>query len=183
MLLKPDDSFLLIIDVQEKLTVQIHEMDSVSANIIRLIKSAQALQIPLLCTEHCPDKIGPTTAVLANLIGADSIISKSHFSACREPSIASRFEAMNRKQVIIVGAETHVCVLQTTLLLKQSGYQPYLVADATSSRHLENKQLAVARMRQHEVDIVSSEMVIFEWLQRADTQSFRELLPLIRDAG
>lgn len=181
MLLNSDDSFLLIIDVQEKLATQIHEMESVSANIIRLITSAQTLRIPLLCTEHCPDKIGPTTAVLANLIGADSIISKSHFSAYREPSIASAIEALNRKQVIIVGTETHVCVLQTTLLLKQSGFQPYLVADATSSRHLENKQLGVARMRQRAVDVVSTEMVIFEWLQRADRQSFRALLPVIKD--
>ena len=183
MLLTPDDSFLLVIDVQEKLAAQINGMETVSANIIRLVKSAQTLDIPLFCTEHCPDKIGSTIAELRAYFSADSILAKSHFSACRESDIASRFNDLKRKQVVICGAETHVCVLQTTLALKQSGFQPYLVADATSSRHLHNKKLATTRMRQHQVDIVSTEMVIFEWLQRADTSSFRELLPLIKESG
>ena len=181
MLINPQDSFLLVIDVQEKLVPQILEMEHVSANIIRLLKSANALQIPILCTEHCPEKIGHTTAQIKHHINAESILTKSHFSACLEPQIADRFSNLNRKQVIIAGAETHVCVLQTTLLLKQSGYQPYLVADGTSSRRLLNKQIAIERMRHKSVDIVSTEMVIFEWLQRADTDSFRQLLPVIRD--
>jgi len=181
MLINPQDSFLLVIDVQEKLATQIHDIQQVSANIIRLVKSAQALQIPILCTEHCPEKIGHTTAELMNHIDAASIVKKSHFSACLEPEIADRFADLNRKQVIIMGAETHVCVLQTTLLLKQSGYQPYLVTDGTSSRQLAEKKLAIARMQQNAVDVVSTEMVIFEWLQRADTDLFSQLLPLIRD--
>ena len=181
MLIDKNDSFLLIIDMQEKLVPKIHDAEKVIVQVKKLIKSAHALQIPVLCTEHCPDKIGHTTPALKTLLNKESIISKTHFSACLESLAVAEFEKLNRSQVIIAGAETHVCVLQTTLLLKQSGYQPYLVADATSARRPENKELALARLRQNSVNIVSSEMAMFEWLKRADTPSFRELLPLIRD--
>ena len=181
MLIDSQTSFLMVVDVQEKLTPKIQDMQKLMSNIIRLIKSARVLQIPILCSEHCPDKIGATSTKLMDHISADSIVTKTHFSACLEPEIADRMSRLNRKQAIIVGAETHVCVLQTTLMLKQNGYQPYLVADATSSRQSANKQLAITRMMRHDIDIVGTEMVIFEWLCRADTQEFQELLPLIRD--
>lgn len=183
MLINSSDSFLLVIDVQDRLAAHIHDMQQVSANITRLVKCSRALQIPILCTEHCAEKIGHTTAQLMSHIDVDSIVKKTHFSACMEPEIADRFAGLNRKQVIITGVETHVCVLQTTLSLKQSGYQPFLVADGTSSRKLTERQLAIARMQQNAVDVVSTEMVVFEWLQRADTDSFSELLPLIKDSG
>ncbi len=183
MLISSEDSFLLVIDVQEKLAPQIQDMERVMTNIIRLVKSAKSLQIPIICTEHCPEKIGYTEVQLMRDINVDAVIKKSHFSAWREPEIAAKIASLNRKQVIVTGAETHVCVLQTTLLLKQSGYQPFLVADGTSSRQRANKQLAIARMRQNAINIVSAEMVIFEWLKRADTDSFRELLPVIKNNG
>lgn len=183
MLIHAKDSFLLVIDVQDRLAAQIHGMAPVVENIVRLIKSARVLQIPVLCTEHCPQKIGPTLDALMDFISDESIITKSHFSACLEPGIEAIFSGLNRKQAIVTGVETHVCVLQTALLLRQAGYRPYLVADGTSSRQLANKELAVARMRQNAVEIVSTEMVIFEWLQRADRDSFPEILPIIRDGA
>ena len=181
MLINPQDSYLLVIDVQEKLVPKIHDSSKVIASIIRLVKSAQAIKIPVLVSEHCPEKIGSTLAQLNDFISADSIITKTHFSAFLEPNIAARLAGLNRKQVVIVGAETHVCVLQSALMLMQSDFQVFLVADGTSSRNPENKQLGISRMRQNSIQIVSAEMVIFEWLQRADTDLFRQLLPLIRD--
>ena len=183
MLIDPQNSFLLVIDVQEKLVPKIHDADKVLSNILRLVKSASTMKIPILLTEHCPDKIGATVARLKNVINADSILKKTHFSACLEPQIAARFAQLNKKQVVITGTETHVCVLQSALLLMQSDYQVFLVADGTSSRELANKQLAISRMRQNAIEIVSVEMVVFEWLQRADTDLFHELLPLIREGS
>lgn len=182
MLINPRDSYLLVVDVQEKLAPNMHQINTVMANIVRLIKSAQIIKIPVLLTEHCADKIGPTVAHLLDLVDADSVMTKTHFSACSEPKIQDRLKSLKRSQVIITGAETHVCVLQTALILRQTGYQPFVVADGTSSRTVENKALGIDRMRQNKIEIVSAEMVIFEWLQRAGDNRFRKILPLIRDA-
>ena len=85
-----------------------------------------------------------------------------------------------RKQVILTGTETHVCVLQSALGLLEAGFQVFLVADAASSRTPENRTLAIERLRAAGVAIVSTEMVLFEWLQRAGTDAFRKMLPLIK---
>ena len=145
-------------------------------------KSAQAIKIPVLFTEHCANKIGPTVEHLLDDVNADCVLAKTHFSAGSEPQIEARLKTLNRGQVVITGAEAHVCVLQTALMLKQAGYQTFLVDDGTASRRIDNKRSGIDRMRQNGVEIVSAEMVIFEWLQRADTDLFRELLPLIKDA-
>lgn len=181
MLMKPSQSFLLVVDVQEKLAPAVDGIDGVIDNIVRLITAAEKLHIPIIFTEHCPDRIGHTVNVLVDLVANGSVVEKSRFSAYSETSIAQHFAALNREQVIVAGTEAHVCVLQTAIDLKQAGYQPYLVADGTSSRHLDNKKLAIERMRESDIDIVSTEMVIFEWLERGDTDAFRELLPLIKN--
>ena len=181
MLMKPSQSLLLVVDVQEKLAPAVHGIDDVIDNIVRLITAAEKLNIPFMFTEHCPDRIGHTVNALADLVTNGSVFEKCRFSAYSEPSIAQRFAASNREQIIVAGTETHVCVLQTAIDLKQAGYQLYLVADGTSSRHLDNKNLAIERMRRNDIDIVSTEMVIFEWLERGDTDAFRELLPLIKN--
>ena len=181
MLMKPSQSFLLVVDVQEKLAPAVHGIDGVVDNIVRLIIAAEKLHIPIMFTEHCPDRIGHTVNVLMDLVANGSVVEKSRFSAYSEVPIAQQFAKLNREQVIVAGTEAHVCVLQTAMDLKQAGYQPYLVADGTSSRHLDNKKLAIERMRKSDIDIVSTEMVIFEWLERGDTDAFRELLPLIKN--
>ncbi|MDH3376753.1 MAG: isochorismatase family protein [Gammaproteobacteria bacterium] len=179
--MKPSRSFLLVVDVQEKLAPAVHGIDGVVDNIVRLIIAAEKLHIPIMFTEHCPDRIGHTVNALMDLVANGFVVEKSRFSAYSEEPIAQQFAKLNREQVIVAGTEAHVCVLQTAMELKQAGYQPYLVADGTSSRHLDNKKLAIERMRKSDIDIVSTEMVIFEWLERGDTDAFRELLLLIKN--
>lgn len=180
MLLDQSQSFLLVVDVQEKLAPAIHEIDRVVDNIERLIKAARICEIPTYATEHCPDRIGRTVERLRKRIDPGCIEEKQTFAATRETRIANVFDALHRPQVVISGTEAHVCVLQSATVLQESGKQVYLVADATSSRHPENRSLAIERLRQTGAEVVSTEMVIFEWLERGDSNRFRELLPVIK---
>ena len=181
MLLKTHESFVLVIDVQEKLAPAIQGIDQVRKNITSLLTAAGRLAVPVVVTEHCPDKIGHTVAPLKDLVNADAIVHKRRFSAQSEAPIADRFASLDRNKVVVTGTETHVCVLQTTLDLKAAGYHPHLVVDATSTRYQQDKDTAIRRMQAHGVELVTLEMVLFEWLEQGDTDRFRELFPLIRN--
>ncbi len=175
-----DTSFLLIVDMQEKLVPAVEQPDRVVANAVRLMTGAARLDVPILLTEHYPKGIGPIVPALRELAPADAALEKIHFDAVSEPACAERFAALGRSQAVVAGTEAHVCVLQSTLGLKRAGYEPYLVVDAVSSRKPGDKAAAVARLRDVGVAAVTTEMVLFEWLARGDTAEFRDLLPLIK---
>jgi nicotinamidase-related amidase len=181
MLLDVDQSFLLIVDVQEKLLPAIKNGERVAANIARLIEAATILNVPVLVTEHCPERIGPTVTALREKISDGSVLSKVYFSAVAEPGCRKAFAALNRSQAVVCGTEAHVCVLQTTLGLCEAGYRPALVSDGVGSRKDHDREIAIGRMHDGGAEIVTTEMVIFEWLKRGDTDTFRQLLPVIRD--
>lgn len=181
MLLKAHESFVLVIDIQEKLAPAISGIDQVEKNIAALLTAAERLSVPVVVTEHCAEKIGHTIQPLLNLVKKDAIMHKKRFSAQSEPQIADRFVSLERNKVVVVGTEAHVCVLQTTLDLRKAGFQPHLVVDGTSSRYRQDRDIAIHRMRAHGVELVTMEMVLFEWLEQGDTEEFRELFPLIRN--
>ena len=181
MLLKTHESVVLVIDVQEKLAPAVLGIDQVKENIVALLTAADRLAVPVIVTEHCADKIGHTISALRDLVNEEAIAHKKRFSAQSEPQIADRLARLKRNKVVLVGTETHVCVLQTTLDLTKTGYQPYLVVDGTSSRNQRDKDIALQRMRAHGVELITMEMVLFEWLEQGDTDMFRELLPLVRN--
>jgi len=180
MLMKPDRSSLLLIDLQEKLVPAIAGAGRIVANAKTLMQAAGRLGIPLSVTEHCADRIGPIVPELRSLAPEEAIIGKRYFSGVVEGPLGDRLAALGRPKVIVGGTETHVCVLQTTLDLKAAGYAPCLVADATGTRHDIDRDVAVARMRDAGVTIVTTEMVLFEWLERGDSEDFAALLPLIK---
>ncbi len=180
MRIRHDTSFLLIVDMQEKLVPAVEQPDRVVANAARLMTGAARLEVPILLTEHYPKGIGPIVPALRDLAPAGAVLEKIHFDAVSEPACAERFAALDRPQAVIAGTEAHVCVLQSALGLKQAGYEPYLVVDAVSSRNATDKAAAVARLRDAGVAAVTTEMVLFEWLARGDTAEFRDLLPLIK---
>jgi nicotinamidase-related amidase len=175
-----DTSFLLIVDMQEKLVPVVEQPDRVVANAARLMTGAARLGVPILLTEHYPKGIGPTVPALRELAPAGAVLEKIHFDALSEPAFAEHLAALDRPQAVVAGTEAHVCVLQSALGLKQAGYRPYLVVDAVSSRRPEDKETAVARLRDAGVAAVTTEMVLFEWLARGDTTEFTDLLGLIK---
>jgi nicotinamidase-related amidase len=180
MLIKADRSSLLVIDLQEKLVPAVAEADRVIANVITLMTAAARLSIPVTVTEHCSDRIGPTVDEVRRLVSEEAVIQKVHFSALAEQALARRLGNLGRPQVIVAGTETHVCVLQTTLELKAAGYDPCLVVDATGTRHGVVRETALSRLRTGGVGLVTTEMVLFEWLARGDTPEFDDILPLIK---
>lgn len=180
MLIQPDQSLLLVVDIQEKLAPAIHDGAAAIANNQRLLASAGRLGIPVFVSEQYVRGLGGTVAELLPLPDGAQRIEKMHFSCTREPGFLEQLAQTGRRQVVATGMETHVCVLQTVLGLLEAGYTVFLVEDAASSRTPANRAAAIERMRAAGAHIVTTEMVVFEWLQKAGTDDFRALLPLIK---
>jgi len=176
MLINPKTSALLVIDVQQRLLPAVQQSDAVEQTVCDLIGVAKELTVPTLYSEQYPKGLGPTSdKVVAALPESAVRLEKLTFSCAADAQCNKQIKAVDRLQVIICGMETHVCVLQTALELKADGFEVFVVADAVSSRTEQNKELGLARMRQAGIEIVSKEMVIFEWLERAGTESFRSI--------
>ena len=172
-LLDAGDSLLLLIDTQERLAPVIAGVEEVLESCRRLIAGA-------LATEHFPRGLGGTVAPVRELLAEGEIMEKIHFSAAFEAPFRDRIAEIGRRQIVVAGTESHVCVLQTALGLKDLGYQVFVVADAVGSRDPENKRLALDRLRDEGLRVVAREMVLFEWAKRGASPAFRKLLPLIK---
>lgn len=180
MLMRADESFLLVIDMQTRLAPAISSARDAIANASVLIRAAERLEIPVLAFEQYPKGLGSTVPELRELLPDEAVLEKIHFSCVKESRWTERLDALKRRQAILVGMETHVCVLQAAISLREEGYAPFVVADAMSSRRSENHRAGLDRMRSEGVAIVTTEMVVFEWLERGDTEQFRDLLELIK---
>ncbi len=180
MLLAAEDSILLVVDLQERLLPAIAGAERVVERAGILVKAAGILQVPVLATEQYPRGIGATVPELAAAIGPGATVEKIHFSAAAEPGFLDRIRSLERRQIVICGTEAHVCVLQTAVGLRALGYDVYVAADATGSRDPENRALALSRMMGAGIRVVSTEMVAFEWMGRAGTPVFKDVLALIK---
>lgn len=181
MRLDRESCLLLIVDIQSRLAPAMHDPTPIIQTNAALIYGARALEVPIIASEHCAERIGPTVPELRVLLRNDEIVAKRSFSCADDSNFQQKLRASGRKQILVTGMEAHVCVLQTVLGLMEQGYEPLFVADATASRRTENKQLAMERLRQETVRVVSTEMVLFEWLGHADHPAFRETLQLIKN--
>ena len=173
MLLDAKTSTLLVIDVQEKLLPHIDDGANVVAQAGWLVRVATRLGVPVLATEQYPRGIGATHPDLRALL-PEPPREKLHFSCVAAGCLAGD-PAFARPQLVLCGIETHVCVLQTALELRAAGREVFVVEEAVGSRRASDKALALARMRQHGVQIVSREMAAFEWLHESGTQLFKEV--------
>ena len=168
---------LLLVDLQQRLMPVIHDHDAVVARAVRLAEAAQLLDVPIRATEQYPAGLGPTVPPLAAY--PQATLTKTTFSAAADPGFAALLPA-GSGQVVVAGCEAHVCVLQTVLDLLGAGRRVVLATDATGSRDPADKTVAVERARQHGAEIVTSEMVLFEWLRDARHPKFREVHKLLR---
>jgi nicotinamidase-related amidase len=180
MLLERDRSCLLIVDVQERLAPVMSDPRRVLHNCALLMRAAQRLEIPLLVSEQYPKGLGPTMVDLRPYLPAEGALPKMHFSAAGDEAILAKLQSFGRGQVVIAGIETHVCVLQTALDLKAKGFEVMVAADACASRRIESEQMGWSRMRQCGIELLSMEMVLFEWMHQAGTPEFKELSALIK---
>ncbi|MSP66792.1 MAG: hydrolase [Alphaproteobacteria bacterium] len=180
MRLRADTACLMIVDVQEKLLPAMHEGERVVERCVLLMEAARRLAVPILVTEQYPQGLGPTVPRLKALMPNAGAMPKLHFSCVADEDIRRQLLGQGRPQVVIAGIETHVCVMQTALDLVDLGLRPFVVDDATASRKPESKAVAVARLTRNGADMVTAEMVLFEWLDRAGTPAFKDLSRLVR---
>ena len=177
MVLSPDGAVLLLIDLQERLMPVIADHEVVVARAVRLAEAATLLDVPVRATEQNPAALGPTVPPLSGY--PQAVLAKTTFSAAGDPGLAALLPA-GSGEIVVAGCEAHVCVLQTVLDLLASGHRVAWAADATGSRDPADRTVAIDRARQHGAEIVTSEMVLFEWLRSARHPKFREVHKLLR---
>ena len=180
MMLRAERSVLVVVDVQDRLAPAMQARDSALHNIHVLMRAAARLDVPLIVTEHYPKGIGPTLSSVAALAPGEAIVEKITFAASGSEAFNRRLAETGRSEPVICGFEAHVCVLQTALGLKMRGFKTWLAADATSSRRAANAEAAIERCARNGVETVTTEMVVFEWLRRADCPHFRDLIALVK---
>lgn len=182
MLIRAADSCLVIIDMQERLVPAMQAPARTMRNARTLMKAAKELSVPVILTEQYPEGLGhtiPDLAQAASQAGA-VVVPKMHFSCMKDQGFAEAFRATGRHQAVIAGMEAHICVMQTAVDLMDQGYEVFVVTDATSSRTLESEKACLDRLQACGAGIVTTEMVVFEWLGQAGTPSFRAMLPQIK---
>ncbi len=175
-----NNSIGLVIDVQEKLFPHMNDKDHLEINLVRFINGLQILNVPILITEQYTKGLGQTISSVQNALGNFLSIEKMSFSCCDQTDFTESLIDSGMKNVILCGIETHVCILQTTIDLLQSGYQPVVVEDCVSSPNLNDKNIAIKRMRQEGAVISSLESILFELTRESGTESFKAISKLIK---
>ncbi|MBY5970055.1 isochorismatase family protein [Halomonas denitrificans] len=176
MLIERSDSLLLVVDVQTALMPVVARGDQAITEIGWLAAVAERLEVPVWVTEQYPQGLGTTEPRLTCALPQSARwFTKSHFNACREREVAQALEAATPRQVVIAGAEAHICVLQTALGLLKQGVEVFWLVEGCVSRRGEEARLAGERARQAGAQLVSADMVAYEWLERCDDPVFREV--------
>jgi len=178
-MMKRENTVLVFIDVQGRLAELVDGADVLFKNLRRLLEGMKALDIPVIVTEQIPEKLGATREEFQPFI-AETPIAKSAFSCCGEPAFFQCLEKTKRRQVILCGIETHVCVYQTAMDLMAAGYEVQVVIDAVSSRDPDNKALALRRMESEGVKLTGTEMLLFELLGDANDPAFKPILQIVK---
>lgn len=169
-------STLVLVDYQSRLMPAIHQASDVLANAGRLLECATMLGVPVVFTEQNADGLGKTVPELD--IANHKVAHKMTFDACRAPGF---IEMLARSHdLVVTGCEAHVCLLQSVLGLLEMGRKVYVVRDAVGARTAESKETALARMARHGAEIVTTEMVAFEWLETAEHPRLRDVVRLVK---
>ncbi|MEE9552511.1 MAG: hydrolase [Gammaproteobacteria bacterium] len=178
-----NDSALIIIDIQTRLTatMPIKVLARLKRNSSFLIKAAGLLAIPVLATEQYPKGLGPLEPEIVDVLPENTLrFEKTCFSCVGAENFMEQLENTGRKQIILMGIEAHVCVLQTAIDLLAAGFHVFVIIDAVSSRHRENYEAALQRMRHAGVTTCNAESVLFEWLRDAKHEHFKTLSAMVK---
>lgn len=172
-----EESILVVIDVQEKLVPAVSDGKAMLDNIVRLVKFARIVRLPVVLTEQ--KKLGDTLAEVRSELPEVDPVQKLTFDCFAEPAFAARIRDLDRRTLIIAGIEAHICVAQTAISAL-GDFRVQVVGDAVSSRSPRNCAFALDRMRQCGATVTTTEMAIYELLQRAGTDEFKAVLPLVK---
>ncbi len=172
---------VLVVDVQERLapTMPPETLERLVKYARALVGAAREMGMPVLATEQYPKGLGRTIPPLRDIL-PDPPLVKIHFSCGADPEFLVQLEATGRKQVIIAGMETHVCVFQTARDLAAQGYEVHVCADAVSSRSEEHRRVGLELCREAGAIVTTAETAIFDLLHEAGTPTFRKVAPLVK---
>jgi len=173
---------LVIIDIQERFRDMIYGQDSVLNNSRRMIKAFRELDLPVIVTEHYSRGLGVTMPEIRDLTVGIEPVEKLSFSCDGNPGFRKALDTLNRDQVILCGIEAHVCVYQTARDLMDRGKQVAIAADAVSARHADSREIGIQHMRRIGVQVMNTEMILFELLREAKTPDFKAIQPILKDS-
>ena len=174
-----DGVVLIIVDFQEKLAPHIEDVEEIVRNSRKLIKALDILDIPVVVTEQI--KLGRTIPEISELIDNFKPIEKTSFSCMKNRDFERKLKELNVKSCILIGIETHICILQTAIDLKRAGYEVYVVVDCVGSRRRSDKNVAVMRLISEGVRVTSAESMIYELLETAEHPKFRDILKIVKE--
>lgn len=175
-----ENTVCVVIDIQERLFPHIYQHELLEKNSKILIEGLKALEIPIIVTQQYTKGLGPTIEPINQSLGEYNHLEKMAFSCCDDEGFMQELKKMNKKNVIVLGIEAHVCVLQTTIDLLESDFNPVVIEDCVSSRTLNNKNIAIERMRQEGAVISTYESILFELCRYSGTEAFKTISKLVK---
>lgn len=176
-LLNRDDTALIIIDIQEKLLPVIHKNEVILNNIVKLLRFAKIINLPVMVTEQ--EKLGATVKEIRDELADFNPVAKIEFDACKRGAFVERLKQLQRHNIVVTGIESHICITQTVIHLLPN-YTVHVVSDAVSSRSPDDWKISLKRMKQAGAVISSTEMVMYELLEKAGTEEFKAVLKLVK---
>jgi nicotinamidase-related amidase len=180
--LRADDCLLLVIDLQEKFVPFLKHKKRVVRRSALLLRVAEVLHLPVIVTEHNPPRIGPTVPEIAAELKRvpHTVLPKDIFSCLGDAKIRTTLDALKRRTLLVVGCETHICVMQTTLDALAAGYRVHVAADGVSSRAELDWKQGLCRIGRAGAVTATAEMMAYELLGRSDTPAFKALVPTFK---
>ena len=179
MKIKKEQTAAVVIDIQERLLPAMHDKEQVLKSTVTFLKGLRLLEVPVYLTQQYTKGLGNTVSEIREAAGTDAYLDKLRFSAYEELKKVLK-DPSEQKFVLICGMESHICVLQTAIELKEHGYQPVFVADCLASRKKEDMDIALRRAEQEGILLTSCESILFELTEAAGTEVFKAVQKLIK---
>lgn len=180
MRINRENTIGLVVDMQEKLMPTIHDGKEIIHNSLKLLEGLKVFKIPIVVTQQSSENLGTTISDLNKAIGNFSYIEKNTFSCYREPAFIRVLNRIGRRNVVMIGVEAHICILQTALDLLYNNFNPVIVEDCVGSALPNDKKVSVWRMRDVGSIITTSESILFELCREAGTDDFKEVLSILK---
>ena len=172
---------LLVVDMQEKLLAVMQDREPVTENIVRLVRGAAQMEMPVWATEQYPRGLGPTVPQIAALIPERP--TKMIFHCCAVPRLVEQLYGRHIRHVTVAGVEAHVCVSQTAIELLDLGFRVQVPADAVTSRNRLDWEFALRRLEHAGAVVSTTEAILFEWLETADRPEFKGISAMVKEKG
>lgn len=179
-MLTRDKAALLLVDIQGELARTVWEANLIYKNWVKLTRTAQLLQLPIVLLEQNPQGLGSTIPEIRALLGDQPAIEKMSFNACLNEKFLKELKTTGREQILVAGIEAHVCVYQTVTGLIKENYQTYVASDAVSSRTAWNRQIALESMKEQGAIITTTEMALFEMIKTSEDELFRQFIKIVK---